>query len=130
LVNIEKAKHSVMVYGWAKDDQDATIFEVQGGFKWPHFVLSAEVLGEVDLMVGAEDDVCIDMYNVSIGRWMKVWVGQVVLMKDRDHVFMKGVNVATCLEFDKLLAESKCLHPHFLDNLPQEWAFVRQALKE
>ena len=86
LANIEKAKHSVMVYGWARvslsfllllatfkillsqDDKDATIFEAQGGFKWPHFVLSAEVLGEVDLLVGAEDEVRVDMYNVSIGR--------------------------------------------------------------
>jgi hypothetical protein len=93
-------------------------------------VLSAEVLGEVNLLVGAEDDVRVDMYNVSIGRWTKVRVGQVVLMKDRDNIFVKGVNVTTCLEFDKLLTESKYLRPHFLDNLPQERAYVRQALKE
>ncbi|KAF8233121.1 hypothetical protein L208DRAFT_1558610, partial [Tricholoma matsutake] len=124
LANIEKYKHSVMVHGWARDDQDATIFEVQGGFKWPHFVLSAKVLGEVDMLVGTEDDVHVDMYNVSIGQQTKVQVGQVILMNDCDHVFMKGVNITTCLKFDKLLAESKCLHPHFLDNLPQEWAFI------
>ncbi|KAF8799393.1 hypothetical protein BYT27DRAFT_6862923 [Phlegmacium glaucopus] len=130
LANIEKAKHSVIVYGWARDDQDATIFEVQGGFKWPHFVLSAEVLGKVDLLVGPEDDVRIDLYNVSIGRWTKVQVGQVVLMKDRDHVFVRGTNIRICLNFDELLSESKSLHLHFLDNLPQERSFVRQALKE
>lgn len=103
---------------------------MQGGFKWPHFVLSAEVLGEVDLLIGAEDNVRVDMYNVSIGRWTKVWVGQVILMKDRDHIFVKGINVATCLNFDTLLAESKYLRPHFLDNLPHERAYVCQALKE
>ncbi|KAF8230775.1 hypothetical protein L208DRAFT_1280368, partial [Tricholoma matsutake] len=124
LVNIEKAKHSIMVYGWATDNQDAMIFEAQGGFKWPHFVLSAEVLGEVDLLVGPEDDVCVDMYNPSIGWWTKVCVGQVVLMKDCNHIFIMGVNVRTCLHFDNLLSESKRLHPHFLDNLPQEQAFV------
>lgn len=68
-----------------------TIFKAQGGFKWPHFVLSAEVLGEADLLVGAEDDVHVAIYNVSIGQWMKVQVGQVVLMKDHDHVFVKGI---------------------------------------
>lgn len=93
-------------------------------------MLSAEVLGEVDLLVGAENDVRVDMYNVSIGRWTKVRVGQVILMKDRDHVFVKGINVTTCLNFDMLLNESKSLCLHFLDNLPQEWDYVRRALKE
>ncbi|KAF8230767.1 hypothetical protein L208DRAFT_1280254, partial [Tricholoma matsutake] len=51
-----------------QDNQDVMIFEAQGGFKWPHFVLSAEVLGKVDLLVGPEDDVHVDMYNPSIGR--------------------------------------------------------------
>ncbi|KAF8229573.1 hypothetical protein L208DRAFT_1076304, partial [Tricholoma matsutake] len=130
LANIEKAKHSVMVYGWATDNQDATIFKAEGGFKWPHFMLSAEVLGKVDLLVGPKDDVRVNMYNPSIGQWTKVHVGQVVLMKDCDHVFVKGVNMRTCLYFDNLLSESKHLHPHFLDNLPQEQAFVQKALKE
>lgn len=57
------------------------------------FHVSAEVLGEVDLMVGPEDDVHVNMYNPSIGRWTKVQVGQVMFMKDCDHVFVKGLNV-------------------------------------
>ena len=41
-----------------------------------------------------------------------------------------GVNVATCLKFNKLLAERKCLHPYFFDNLPLEQALICQTLKE
>ena len=57
-------------------------------------------------------------------------VGHIILMKDRDHmIFIKGVNISstcgtTCLKFNELLSESKCLHLHFLNSLPQERAFV------
>ena len=48
------------------------MFEVQGGFKWPHFVLTAAILSEVDLLFGDETEARFKLYNTVIHTWTKV----------------------------------------------------------
>ena len=50
-----------------QDGDNATVSEIQGGFTWPYFVLSASVLSEVDLVKGPVDEVHINLYNITIG---------------------------------------------------------------
>jgi hypothetical protein len=107
-----------------------TVFEVQGGFKWPHFVLTAAILSEVDLLFGDEKEARFKMYNTVIRTWTKVRIGHVVTLKDGDHIFLKGHDVVLCQDFDRLLSGSQERKPHFSKNLRQERAHIRQALKE
>lgn len=106
------------------------MFEVQGGFKWPHFVLTAAILSEVDLLLGDEKEARFKIYNTAIHTWTKVRIGHVITLKDGDHIFLKGHDVVSCQDFDRLLSVSQDRKPHFLKNLPRERAHIRQALKE
>ncbi|KAF8219603.1 hypothetical protein L208DRAFT_1127622, partial [Tricholoma matsutake] len=125
-----KAKHNVIVYGWAKSGGQATVSKIQGNFKWPHFVLTADVLSEVDLLMGPEAEAHVKLYKDTIGTWVKVRLGHVVTLKDRDRVFFKGLDILECPDFDCLLSQSHCQPTHFMNNLPKEWAFVQQVLQE
>ncbi|KAF8231668.1 hypothetical protein L208DRAFT_1275763, partial [Tricholoma matsutake] len=68
----QEAKHHVIIYAWVKDNIKATVLEVQGGFKWPHFVLTAAILLDVDLLLGDEKEGSFKLYNAAICTWMKV----------------------------------------------------------
>ena len=106
--------------------------EVQGGFKWPHFVLMAAILSEVDLLLGDEKDsqARFKIYNTTIHTWTKVRIGHVITIKEGDHIFLKGHDVVLCQDFDRLLSGSQERKPHFFKNLPHEHAHIRKALKE
>lgn len=106
------------------------MFEVQGGFKWPHFVLTAAILSEVDLLIGDEKEARFKIYNTAIHTWTKVRLGHVIALKDGDRIFLKGHDVVLCQDFDRLLSGSQDYKPHFFKNLPNERAHIRKALKE
>jgi hypothetical protein len=105
------------------------VLEVQGGFKWPHFVLSAAILSEVGLCHQDEQEVKFRLYNTTIHTWTTVRIGHVITLRDGDHIFLKRANVIHCLNFDDLLSGSQGRKPHFSKNLPHDRTYVRQALK-
>ena len=101
------------------------MFEVQGGFKWPHFVLMAAILSEVDLLLGDEKEARFKIYNTTIHMWTKVRIGHVITLKDGDHIFLKGHDVVLCQDFYRLLSGSQERKPHFFKNLPRERAHIQ-----
>ncbi|KAF8232274.1 hypothetical protein L208DRAFT_1195857, partial [Tricholoma matsutake] len=120
LANTEKTKHQVIVYGWAQDGKELTVFEVQGGFLWPNFVFTAAVLSEVDLLVGLEPEAHVNVLLSS----------HVIPLKDGDCIFLKGLHITDCHGFDHLRSDSQQCSPHFSKNLPWEHTHVQKALKE
>ena len=105
------------------------MFEVQGGFKWPLFPLTSAVLCDADLMLPGEEHVRFKKYNPSIHTWSKVPMDHIVTLKAGEHIFLKGYDVTSCRDFDRLLSASQQREPRFFKNLPNERAHVRQALK-
>ena len=109
---------------------EPTVFEAQG-LQWPHFVLTKDLLGEVDLLGRAQvdgDNVRVKLFNTSIRTWTKVPIGHVITLRRGDRIFLKALNVSECVTFDALLASSERTDPHISKNLPRERAFVRHAL--
>lgn len=100
------------------------MFEVQGGFKWPHFVLMAVILSEVDLLLGDEKEARFKIYNTAIHTWTKVQIGHVITLKDGDHIFLKGCDVVLCQDFDCVLSGSQECKLHFFKHLPCEHAHI------
>lgn len=105
------------------------MFEVQGGFKWPLFPLTPSILRDADLMLPNEEQVRFKKYNPTIHTWSKVPIGHIITLTASEHIFLKGYDVNTCQDFDRLLSASQQRSPHFSKNLPYERAQVRQALK-
>ena len=63
-----------------QDGKQPTILEAQGHFKWPHFILTEDVLDEVDLLGHAGDNTCVQLFNTTIWTWTKVCVGHVITL--------------------------------------------------
>lgn len=94
------------------------MFEVQGGFKWPYFVLTAAILLEADLSFDDQTEARFKIYNMAIHTWTKIPIGYIVTLKHGDHIFLKGHDVVRCKNFDCLLSGNQERRPHFLNNLP------------
>jgi hypothetical protein len=93
------------------------VSEIQGGFKWPHFVITADVLSEVNLLIGPEVEARVNLYKNTLGTWAKVRIGHVITLKEGDRVFLKGLDVSTCANFDRLLSLSNRQVLNFMNNL-------------
>jgi hypothetical protein len=93
-------------------------------------VITADVLSEVNLLIGPEVEARVNLYKNTLGTWAKVRIGHVITLKEGDRVFLKGLDVSTCANFDRLLSLSNRQVPNFMNNLRQERAFVRQALQK
>ncbi|KAF8219139.1 hypothetical protein L208DRAFT_1216358, partial [Tricholoma matsutake] len=130
LANVEKAKNHVIIYAWPKDGVKATVFKVQGGFKWPLFPLTHAILHDADLMLPSKEHVRFKRYNPSIHTWSKIPVGHIINLKTSEHIFLKGYDVDSCRDFDCLLSASQQCGPHFSKNLPHKCTHVQRALKE
>ncbi|KAF8238041.1 hypothetical protein L208DRAFT_1214824, partial [Tricholoma matsutake] len=128
LENIEKSKSHIIIYAWQKDDVEATVLEVQGGFKWPHFILSSAILSKVGLHHEGEQ-LKFWLYNTAICTWTTVQIGHIITLQDGDQVFLKQADVTRCLKFDALLSGSEEHKPHFVKDLPCDCTYIRQALK-
>ncbi|KAF8229119.1 hypothetical protein L208DRAFT_1288116, partial [Tricholoma matsutake] len=124
IANIEKSKSHVIIYMWQKEIDEATVLEVQGGFKWLHFVLGAEILSKVGLRHQDEQEVKFRLYNTTIHTWTTVQIGYVITLRDGDQIFLKWANIINCLDFDDLLSGSQGHKPHFLKNLPHDCTYV------
>ncbi|KAF8802113.1 hypothetical protein BYT27DRAFT_7307879 [Phlegmacium glaucopus] len=124
LANIEKAKNHVIIYSWPKEDVEATVFEVQGSFKWLLFPLTPTILCDTDLMLPGEQQMRFKRYNPSIHTWSKVPVGHIITLKAGKHIFLKGYNINNCQDFDHLLSASQPRKSHFFKNLPHECSYV------
>jgi hypothetical protein len=149
LLDAKSAQHHVVVYSWYKvhaillvtwyvltlsfiqDRVEPTVFEFQGGFQWPYFVLTNEVLSEVDLLPpGVEEStVRVQAYNMALRTWTKVKPGHIVTAKEGEPILVKAINVTECFDFDRHLASTKAGAFHIRSNLPQERAAVRQKIK-
>ncbi|KAF8232729.1 hypothetical protein L208DRAFT_1270644 [Tricholoma matsutake] len=116
----EKARHNVVVYGWAKVCATNTSSDGQGSFKWPHFVITANVLSEVNLLISPEVEVHVNLHKNTLSTWVKVCIGHVITLKEGDHVFLKGLDISTCANFNHLLSLSNCQVPNFINNLQQK----------
>ncbi|KAF8057808.1 hypothetical protein FPV67DRAFT_1401177, partial [Lyophyllum atratum] len=128
LANIQRAKDHVIGYGWAKSGEAPTVFEFQGGFKYPHFVFTPESLADLDLSSADDVPQYFHLYNPVICTWTKAKLGHVVTLKEPgDRIFVKGLNVSDCVDFDTLLANSSKKNGgfHMRHHLTQERAHVR-----
>ena len=94
------------------------MFEVWGGFKWLLFPLTSAVLCDVDLMLPGKDHALFKKYNPSIHTWSKIPVGHIVTLKANEHIFLKGYDVMSCRDFDRLLSASQQHEHHFFKNFP------------
>lgn len=106
------------------------VFEAQG-IQWPHFVLTMDLLGEVDLLGQAQaevDNVHVKLFNTSICTWTKVPIGHVITLRHGDRIFLKALDVSECVSFDALLAGSERMDPHIPKYLPCECTFFCHAL--
>jgi hypothetical protein len=135
---IAKAKHRVVAYSWIHNSEEPTVFTFQGGFTWPHFVVTLEVLLDLDLVSEEVDDISrlrILIYDFSLRSWSKFKLPYVVTLKEEQRcIFFKGVKVMECLNFDTHLKNSMTSNePYNLHrDLRRERTYVRnqwRALK-
>jgi hypothetical protein len=107
---IEKAKHRVVAYSWIQNSEEPTVFTFQRGFTWPHFVVTLEVLCDLDLVSEDVDDISrlrILIYDFSLRSWSKFKLPYVVTLKEEQRcIFFKGAKVTECLDFDTHLKNS------------------------
>jgi hypothetical protein len=104
------------------------VLEVQGGFKWPHFILSSVILSEVGLH-HEDKQLKFRLYNTAVCTWTTVQISHIITLQDGDHIFLKQADVTRCLKFDALLSGSEERKPHFVKDLPCDRTYIRQALK-
>ncbi|KAF8885198.1 hypothetical protein BD779DRAFT_1673833 [Infundibulicybe gibba] len=130
LDNIQKTKNCVIGYAWTIKSPEAVVFEFQGGFTFPYFVITLDVLSNLELPIAGDDNPCVKLYNHTVMTWTKVKVGHVITLKGRECIFLKALDVTECHDFDNLLSRSKASESHIRKNLPQERAHVRRALQQ
>jgi hypothetical protein len=111
--------------------------QFQDGFQWPHFVLTHEILCDLDLATDGDEPASIRMklYNKSLRNWTKVKLGFVIKMTEGHVVLLKGLNVTDCPDFDQIITSTSTHNrdnnqPHMRKNLRNERAHVRRKLKE
>jgi hypothetical protein len=121
LENINKSKHTVVVYAWTETDVEPTIIEYQDKFIWPHFILTRSVLNDLDFR---SDSTTVLLHRPSLGTWTRVREGHVILVDTQNRIFLRDVGVKQALNFDQLIKEQKPLH--FRSNLPHERSSVRR----
>lgn len=128
LENINKAKHTVVVFAWVQDDSEPVIVEYQDGFTWPHFLVSRPIIDDL----GFENHTTsLKLFRPSFGRWSRIQENHVVSVDSNNHVFLKGTDVTRCLEFDEHLKQSTQQHVlPFHRNLPAERAAVRRESRD
>ncbi|KAF8234012.1 hypothetical protein L208DRAFT_1264060, partial [Tricholoma matsutake] len=107
---IEKVKHCVIAYSWIQISKEPTIFTFHDGFTWLHFVVTLEVLCDLNLVPEEVDDtsqLCIVIYNFSLRSWTKFKLPYVVTLKEEQHcMFFKAANIMDYLNFDAHLKNS------------------------
>ena len=84
----------------------------------------------VDAGFGADTTLLL-LRNPRFGSFTRVKVGHVVTVKEGDHIFLKGLDVANCTVFNEQCEKFSTKSTeafHLRDNLPQERKSVRDAI--
>ena len=104
LATAEHSRNQVIAYGWRSDGTEPTVFAVQGTFKWPHFVVDTSVLFELDLMLPSDDPFTtrVKLYQPAYRTWAKIKPGYVITLTEGACVYLKGIQVEDCTNFDAL----------------------------
>lgn len=128
-----KAKRSVIVYSWAEDGEPPNVFQFQGGFTWPYFIINDEVLSTLELSTSHSanrpSSPHIQLYQQPLGTWVGIHWDYVVQLSEGASVFLKARKVRSCIDLDKhiqRIAESSA--PHLRYNLPGERRYIRERL--
>lgn len=133
LATLEHSRNQVITYGWQRDGVEPTVFAVQGTFKWPHFVVDTSILLELDLMLPSDDPstVRIKLYQPAYRTWVKIKPGYVVTLTEGACVYLKGIQVEDCAQFDTLRSATPEVQgpPNIHKNLHQERTYVQHARK-
>ena len=105
----------------------------QDGFQWPHFILTIDVLCELDLssLTGKLVDICVKLYNSSLCTCTKVKPGFVIPMKEAQPILLKGLDVTDCPDLNCIISTAFSNHkPHLHSNLSNECSHVHRKLRE
>ncbi|KAG1887855.1 hypothetical protein F4604DRAFT_1916701 [Suillus subluteus] len=117
------AQNTVMVFGWAADDEAPTICEFQSGFVLPRVRVTNEWLQSLGL---CGDKGC-HYFNPTHQCWNKISVGHVLTLPGV-HVYFKNLDVKLAKDFDKHYVDQQPpATPHIRNNLTSERAYIRHA---
>ena len=150
LVNTQHACHHVLAYCWPKvccylhllavtnildvqNRSEPTTVLFQDGFQWPHFILTIDVLCELDLssLTGELVDICVKLYNSSLCTCTKVKPGFVIPMKEAQPILLKGLDVTDYPDLNCIISTAFSNHkPHLHSNLSNECSHVHHKLRE
>lgn len=97
---------------------------IQKGFTWPFFKLSPPILSIIGLQDSA-DSGALQVYDETEGYWVAVDFDHVIEVQEGQHIFLWDHSVTICHHFNTLSKQAS--HPHLLNNLPQERAYVWNA---
>ncbi|KAG2136061.1 hypothetical protein DEU56DRAFT_858060, partial [Suillus clintonianus] len=134
----QRAKYSVTVYGFLEDGSPATCFVFQGGFHFPHFYCSYEVLAELGLPAVHHSEVdelavrpsLLQLLNTSTHHWQGIRQDHMVVVREGDVLFLKHAHATDCHELDELLLtlsprDASSTQPNMRTHLATDRAHVR-----
>ncbi|KAG2034598.1 hypothetical protein BDR03DRAFT_825460, partial [Suillus americanus] len=104
----EHAKYQVTLYVWTADGVEPDVHELQQGFKFPNFFLTAEILCKLGLLTH-EGDVSLTLwlYNHERRLWTSFDVGHMVKLHDNNlTIFLKDSLVTHCVDLERHLQQS------------------------
>jgi hypothetical protein len=126
ITSAKQAAQKVTVHAWRPRVPEPESRQIQKGFTWPFFKLSAVILSLVNLQQSAElGD--LQMYDETDDFWVTVDVDHIVEVQEGQRVFLRDRSVRSCQGFDELFKQVS--RPHLRNNLAQERAYVRNAWK-
>lgn len=129
LTSAKRAKERVIVYAWSLPDEPPLVHAVQGGFSWPYFDLSLQLLTRVGLdhALGRQ---ALQMYDdEGLDMWIDVDVGYIVAVKEGQAIYLRDRVVAHPIDFQfSRTAHAQASTPN-IRNLPAERHAVREAYK-
>ena len=80
-------------------------------------------------MLPGEEHARFKKYNPLIHTWSKVPVGHIVTLKAGDHILLKGYNVDSCRDFDRLLSDEDWKSYVLRSRLPLTIGIVLRQLR-
>ncbi|KIM40256.1 hypothetical protein M413DRAFT_446434 [Hebeloma cylindrosporum] len=126
LRNLQKTKHTILLYVWLQDHVQPTVVEFQDGFTWPHFVLDDSVISLAGL-APLPPHHRFNIYRPSLGIWTVVSLGHVVEVNENSRVFVKSTDVQHCKNLTEHSITPTCQFRGRLD-VTRERTYTRQRL--
>jgi hypothetical protein len=126
IASAKQAAQKVTVHAWMPHVSEPESRQIQKGFTWPFFKLSAAILSLVNLQQSAESG-DLQMYDETDDFWVTVDLDHIMEVREGQRVFLRDRSVRSCQGFDELFKQVS--HPHLRNNLAQERAYVRNAWK-